>query len=156
MGGFSCLGSPLSLQKWRPECGCLQEGEKRSEAWVRVLGLPVSLWERDILKRIGDACGGFIDIDHQTEMLEDLQWARILVKLNQERPPNVMEVRTEEHRYVLSLWWEIRPTVRMVREEKGKGILVSDGEDEGEGYARAGGAGEGVGSRPKPRGSAAV
>ena len=139
IGGFSCLGSPLSLQKWRPECGCLQEGEKRSEAWVRVLGLPVSLWERDILKRIGDACGGFIDIDHQTEMLEDLQWARILVKLNQERPPNVMEVRTEEHRSVLSMWWEIRPTMRMVREEKGKGILVSDGEDGGEGYARAGG-----------------
>ena len=62
-GGFSCVGSPLSLQKWRPESGCLQEGEKRNEAWVRVLGLPVSLWERDILRRIGDACGGFIDID---------------------------------------------------------------------------------------------
>ncbi|RVW88361.1 hypothetical protein CK203_040920 [Vitis vinifera] len=76
----------------------------RSEAWVRVLGLPVSLWERDILKRIGDACGGFIDIDYKTEMLEDLQ-----------------------------------PTMRMVREEKGKSILVSEGEDGGEGYARAGG-----------------
>ncbi|RVW52999.1 hypothetical protein CK203_072706 [Vitis vinifera] len=139
IGGFSCLGSPLNLQKWRPECGCLQEGNKRSEAWVRVLGLPVSMWERDTLKRIGDACGGFIDVDHQTEMLEDLQWARILVKIKQERLPNEMEIRTEDHRYVLSLWWELRPTVRKVREEKGKGILVSDGEDGGEGYARAGG-----------------
>ncbi|RVW17300.1 hypothetical protein CK203_069209 [Vitis vinifera] len=139
IGGFSCLGSPLNLQKWRPECGCLQEGNKRSEAWVRVLGLPVSMWERDTLKRIGDACGGFIDVDHQTEMLEDLQWARILVKIKQERLPNEMEIRTEDHRYVLSLWWELRPTVRKVREEKGKGILVSDGEDGGEGYARVGG-----------------
>ena len=50
-----------------------------------------------------------------------------------------MEVRTEEYCYVLSLWWEIRPTMRMVREEKGKSILVSEGEDGGEGYARAGG-----------------
>ena len=139
IGGFSCLGSPLNLQKWRPECGCLQEGNKRSEAWVRVLSLPVSMWERDTLKRIGDACGGFIDVDHQTEMLEDLQWARILVKIKQERLPNEMEIRTEDHRYVLSLWWELRPTVRKVREEKGKGILVSDGEDGGEGYARVGG-----------------
>ena len=106
---------------------------------MRVLGLPVSMWERDILKRIGDACGGFIDVDRQTRMLEDLRWARILVKIKQERPPNVMEIRTEEHRYVLSLWWETRPTVSKVREEKGKGILVSDGEDGGEGYARAGG-----------------
>ncbi|RVX02423.1 hypothetical protein CK203_031204 [Vitis vinifera] len=137
--GFLVPGVSLNLQKWRPECGCLQEGNKRSEAWVRVLGLPVSMWERDTLKRIGDACGGFIDVDHQTEMLEDLQWARILVKIKQERLPNEMEIRTEDHRYVLSLWWELRPTVRKVREEKGKGILVSDGEDGGEGYARAGG-----------------
>ncbi|RVW28746.1 hypothetical protein CK203_089262 [Vitis vinifera] len=61
-------------------------GEKRSEAWVRIVGLPVSLWERDILRRIGDACGGFLVVDSQTKKLEDLQWARILVKLNDEKP----------------------------------------------------------------------
>lgn len=72
IGGFSCTGSPLSLEKWRPEKGCLSEREKRCEAWVRIVGLPVSLWERDILRRIGDACGGFLDIESQTETLEDL------------------------------------------------------------------------------------
>ncbi|RVW71010.1 hypothetical protein CK203_059685 [Vitis vinifera] len=115
IGCFSCLGSPLNLQKWRPECGCLQEG---------------------------DACGGFIDVDHQTEMLEDLQWARILVKIKQERLPNEMEIRTEDHRYVLSLWWELRPTVRKTDDgtrgqSSGMGLtagtdsdLVSDGPHE--------------------------
>ncbi|RVW66264.1 hypothetical protein CK203_065874 [Vitis vinifera] len=137
--GFLVRGSPLSLEKWRPERRCLQEGEKRSEAWVRILGLLVSLWERDILRRIGDACGDFLDIDSQTKMLEDLQWARILVKLNKERPPNVVEVRTEEFCYELTLWWEIRPAVRMARERKGKSILVSEGEVGGEVSARAGG-----------------
>ena len=139
IGGFSCAGSPLSLEKWRPERGCLLEGEKRSEAWVRIVGLPVSLWERDILRRIGDACGGFLDIDSQTETLEDLQWARILVKLNEERPPNVVEVWTEEFCYELTLWWEIRPAVRMARERKGKNKLVSEDEVGGEVTARAGG-----------------
>ncbi|RVW50774.1 LINE-1 reverse transcriptase-like [Vitis vinifera] len=137
IGGFSWAGSPLSLEKWRPERGCLPEGEKRSEAWVRILGLPVSLWERDILRRIGDACGGFLDTDSQTETLEDLQWARILVKLNKERPPNVVEVRTEEFCYELTLWWEIRPAVRMARKRKGKSILVSEGKVGGEVSARA-------------------
>eukprot|EP00261_Vitis_vinifera_P025202 XP_010657916.1 PREDICTED: uncharacterized protein LOC104881030 [Vitis vinifera] len=137
IGGFPWAGSPLSLEKWRPERGCLPEGEKRSEAWVRILGLPVSLWERDILRRIGDACGGFLDTDSQTETLEDLQWARILVKLNKERPPNVVEVRTEEFCYELTLWWEIRPAVRMARKRKGKSILVSEGKVGGEVSARA-------------------
>ena len=123
IGGFSCAGSPLSLEKWRPERGCLPEGEKRCKAWVRIVGLPISLWERDILRRIGDACGGFLDIDSQTEMLEDLQWARILVKLNKERPPNVVEVWTEEFCYELTLWWEIRAAVRMAREERAKANL---------------------------------
>ena len=139
IGGFSWAGSPLSLEKWRPERGCLPEGEKRSEAWVRILGLPVSLWKRDILRRIGDACGGFLDIDSQTETLEDLQWARILVKLNKEKPPNVVEVWTEEFCYKLTLWWEIRPAVRMARERKGKSKLVSEGAVGSEVSARAGG-----------------
>ena len=139
IGGFSCGGSTLSLEKWRPERGCLLEGEKRSEAWVRIVGLPVSLWERDILRRIGDACGGFLAIDSQTETLEDLQWARILVKLNDEKPPNVVEVWAEDVCYEITLWWEIKPVLRTAKERKGKNQDVSEGEVGGEAIARAAG-----------------
>ncbi|RVX00250.1 hypothetical protein CK203_026628 [Vitis vinifera] len=31
-------------------------------------------------EKSGDVCGGFLDIDPQTESMEELQWARILVK----------------------------------------------------------------------------
>lgn len=61
------------------------------------------------------------------------------MKLNKERPPNVVEVWTEEFCYELTLWWEIRPTVRMAREKKGKSKLVSEGEVGGEVSACAGG-----------------
>ena len=61
------------METWRPELGCLMDGEKRSEAWVRIVGLPISLWDRAILRRIGEECGGFLTIDSQTENLEDLQ-----------------------------------------------------------------------------------
>ncbi|RVW91418.1 hypothetical protein CK203_038567 [Vitis vinifera] len=134
-------------------------GEKRSEAWVRIVGLPVSLWERDILRRIGMPVG-FLDIDSQTETLEDLQWARILVKLNKEKPPNVVEVWTEEFCYELTLWWEIRPAVRMARERKGKANLFQKRGRGGQSSGRSGyGSGFRFGVRWAPRivwGGAAV
>ena len=52
VGGFL-----LCLEKWRPKTGCLLEGEKRSEAWVRIVGLPVSLWDRAI-RRSWRNCSG--------------------------------------------------------------------------------------------------
>ena len=60
------------MEKWRPKLGCLMDGEKRSEAWVRIVGLPISLWDRAILRRIGEECRGFLVVDSQTEKLEDL------------------------------------------------------------------------------------
>ena len=73
-------GVQLDLMRWSPRSGCLEEGEVRKEVWVRILGLPISLWVPSVLRRVGDACGGFLDIDPQTESMEELQWARILVK----------------------------------------------------------------------------
>ncbi|RVW59506.1 hypothetical protein CK203_115576 [Vitis vinifera] len=67
LGSISVGGIFLRLEKWRPETGCLRERENNSEAWVRVVGLPVSLWEWDILRRIGEECGGFLAVDSQTE-----------------------------------------------------------------------------------------
>ncbi|RVW71522.1 hypothetical protein CK203_048015 [Vitis vinifera] len=28
------------------------EGEKKNEAWVRIVGLPISLWDRDTLRKV--------------------------------------------------------------------------------------------------------
>ena len=65
-------GTSLRVEEWSPETGCVMEGEARSEAWVRIVGLPVSLWDRDSLKRVGEECGGFLAVDNQTEKLEEL------------------------------------------------------------------------------------
>ena len=43
--------------------GCLVEGEKRSEAWVRIVGLPIFLWDPTILRRAGEECGGFLAVN---------------------------------------------------------------------------------------------
>ena len=67
LGSISVGGIFLRVEKWRPETGCLRERENNSEAWVRVVGLLVSLWEWDILRRIGEECGRFLAVDSQTE-----------------------------------------------------------------------------------------
>ena len=38
------------------------------EVWIRVVGLPLHLWTREIPKLIGDSCGGFVAIDQETTL----------------------------------------------------------------------------------------
>ena len=95
---------------------------------MRIVGLPVSLWDRAILRRIGEECGGFLTIDSQTEKLEDLQWTRILVKLNDEKPPNVVEVWAEDLCYEVTLWWEIRHVLKTAMARKSGNIVCIEGE----------------------------
>ena len=67
------------------------------------MGLPVSLWDRDTLRKVGEKCGGFLAIDSQTKRLEELQWARILVKLTGEEIPSMIEIGVEGVCYTLIL-----------------------------------------------------
>ena len=128
----------MRLEKWSQMTGCLMEGEREREAWVRIVGLPISLWDQDILSKIGEECGGFLDIDVKTERMEELQWARILVRIKGEKIPNMVEIWVENMCYSLALWWETRPTLRALpTEERGK-PFVTAGEVESEVQSREG------------------
>ncbi|RVW47703.1 hypothetical protein CK203_107043 [Vitis vinifera] len=137
-GEISVGGFVMRLEKWSQRTGCLMEEEKEREAWVRIVGLPISLWNRDTLSKIGEGCGGFLDIDVKTERMEELQWARIRVRIKDEKIPNMVEIWVENMCYSLTLWWETRPTLRvMSTDEKGK-PFVTDGEVECEFQPREG------------------
>ena len=62
----------VHLRKWGEDLGCSSHGNSEEKAWVRVVGLPVNLWSRKILEKIGDVCGGFLAVDEDTEMLTKL------------------------------------------------------------------------------------
>ena len=111
-GNKAVGGVQLDLEWWNPRSGCLEEGEARKEVWVRILGLPIWLWVPSVLRRVGDACDGFLDVDPQTESMEELQWARILVRSDGENIPGSMEIGVEEMTYILTLWWEATPSLR--------------------------------------------
>ena len=132
MAEISVGGFVIQLEKWSPMSGCLMEEEKEREAWVRIVGLPISLWNRDILSKIGEVGGGFLGIDVKTERMEELQWARIRVRRVEEKTPNMVEIWVENMCYSLTLWWETRPTLRVLP-TGGKGkSLVTEGEVKGE------------------------
>ncbi|RVW70583.1 putative ribonuclease H protein [Vitis vinifera] len=102
-------GTSLRVEEWSPETGCVMEGEARSEAWVRIVGLLVSLWDRDILKRV-----------------------------NGDELPRAVEIWVDERCYVLTLWWEIKPLLRIFpTDQSGKKAAV-DVEVGGEAVTRAG------------------
>ena len=62
----------LILDRWNPEVGCLCKDSFANEAWVRVVGLLLHLWSREVFKRIGDGCGGFVAVDEDTDSLSKL------------------------------------------------------------------------------------
>ena len=102
----------MGLERWRPKYGCSIEGEARNEAWVRILGILILLCVPTNLRRVGEACGGFLGFDSQTERMEELEWARVLVKMNGNELSSSLEIGVEGETYALSLWSEISSSLR--------------------------------------------
>ena len=105
-------GAHLGLDLWNPKTGCRVKEEMEQVAWVKISGLPISLWSPRILKKIGEECGGFVDMDERTRSMGEIQWARILVKTKGDFRPSLLEIEVEDEVYTVALWWEIRPVVR--------------------------------------------
>ncbi|RVW60788.1 hypothetical protein CK203_033504 [Vitis vinifera] len=110
-GVISVNGFDIQLEKWSQRTGCLMEEEKEREAWVRILGLPISLWDRDILRKIGEGCGGFLDIDAKTERMEELQ-------------PTLRMLSADEKGKTLAAAGEVEGEVQS---RKGKRVMEAEG-----------------------------
>ncbi|KAL6343233.1 hypothetical protein AAG906_021144 [Vitis piasezkii] len=61
------------LQRWRPEVGCFWNEIHAKEVWVRAVGISLHLWSREVFKRIGETCGGFIVVDEETTFFSQLE-----------------------------------------------------------------------------------
>ena len=129
----------LSLERWDPKVGCSINGERDKSVWVRVMGMPLHFWSQEILRKIGDCCGGFLAVDEDTANFKELKWARLLVRSEGLEWPNSLQVAVGSVCYSLQLWWEVKPGLTAVvpatRNEMGNEREVRD---EGEGDSRAG------------------
>ena len=110
-GRRSFKGGVLQLEWWRPEAGCLRCKDSVQEVWIRVVGLPFHLWEPETLRRIGDACGGFVALDKNTEMKTEVKWARMLIKVIGKTRPSVVNILEGPRAFEVQIWWEFSPWV---------------------------------------------
>ena len=98
--------------------GCEKQEDPCRESWIRVVGLPVHLRTQEMLKKIGDECGGFIAVDEDTTFKSKLLWARILVKTGKKARSSIVNVLAGARSYALQIWWEIQPWVTGVYPRK--------------------------------------
>ena len=76
---------------------------------MRVAGLSLQMWSREVFKKIGDGCRGLIAVNEDTAFFSKLQWARILVKLVGKELPSSLEIVVGSGCFAGQLWWEIHP-----------------------------------------------
>ena len=82
----------MHLEWWNPTVGCGSRKNQVKEVWIRVIGLPLLLWTREILKKLGNRNGGFLAMDKGTTLKMDLLWARILVKMEGKEKPSSVNI----------------------------------------------------------------
>ena len=99
-------GVRLSLDWWPPTMGCSRMEFQRDVSWVRIPGLPLQFWCMEFFKRVGDACGGFVDVDEETKKSRYRRGARILVKNIGKEVPGRLEVIARFASFSIPLWWE--------------------------------------------------
>ena len=110
-GRRSFKGGVLQLEWWSPESGCLRRRDLGREVWIRVVGLPLHLWTPEIIRKLGDACGGFVAVDKNTETKTEMKWVRILVKMVGQPRPSVVNILEGPRSFEMQIWWEICPWV---------------------------------------------
>ena len=135
-GRRSFEGGDLQLEWWSPESGCIRCKELVQEAWIRVLGLPLHLWTPEILRKIGDVCGGFVEVDKITESKKEMKWARILIKMGGKARPRVVNILEGPRAFELQIWWEFSPWVTGVHPVSSRAVEKKPEEEE-EGWSRA-------------------
>ena len=110
-GRRSFNGGVLQLEWWRSEAGCVRSKDSVQEVWIRVVGLPLHLWKPEILRKLGDACGGFVTLDKNTEKKTEVKWARMLIKVEGNSRPSVVNILEGPRSFELQIWWKISPWV---------------------------------------------
>ena len=81
------------------------------------------------MKRLGDACGGFIVVDKGTRVFSKLQWALLLVRVNGEKYPHVLVIKMEGKSWKIQLWG-VFPPISIVFPVRDPMIFSKDGQRE--------------------------
>ncbi|KAG5598982.1 hypothetical protein H5410_030352 [Solanum commersonii] len=118
MGEWKRQGLTLKLEWWSPTVGAFPDEKRFDWFWIRVLGLPLQLWNNKVMEKIGDECGGWLETEEETEIKNHLRWARIRVRGPREKIPTKIEIVDNGLIYSLPVWVESPATYRLMEVEK--------------------------------------
>lgn len=70
----------VQLSKWVPSLNKRLDVLACNGGWVRICGLPFHMWRMDVFEKIGECCGGCIEVHNETIKMKDLREAKIKVR----------------------------------------------------------------------------
>ncbi|KAL4363545.1 hypothetical protein GQ457_04G013420 [Hibiscus cannabinus] len=85
-GPWTIFGHYLTVEQWSLDFQPSQASPSRLMAWIRLPGLPLTLYKRSFLETIGNQIGSVIKVDFQTDNGCRGRFARLAVSLNLRRP----------------------------------------------------------------------
>ncbi|KAK9027648.1 hypothetical protein V6N11_067473 [Hibiscus sabdariffa] len=107
-GPWTIFGHYVTVEQWSIDFQPTQASPSRLMAWIRLPGLPLTLYKRSFIEAIGNQIGSVIKIDLQTDNGRYGRFARLAVSLNLHHP-HISKLIINGHTQVVE--YESRPTV---------------------------------------------
>lgn len=70
----------LLFEKWNSGINSKVMTDECCNSWIRIFGFPWNPWSEDVFKKIGDICGGLLEVCEDTTRFKDLAAAKIKVR----------------------------------------------------------------------------
>ncbi|KAK8593713.1 hypothetical protein V6N12_045788 [Hibiscus sabdariffa] len=85
-GPWTIFGHYLTVEPWSPDFSPSQPYPSKVIAWLRLPGLPTTLYKCSLIEEIGNYIGPVIRIDYQTENDCRGRFARMAIRINLNKP----------------------------------------------------------------------
>ncbi|KAK8568963.1 hypothetical protein V6N12_007496 [Hibiscus sabdariffa] len=85
-GPWTIFGHYLTIEPWSPDFSPSQPYPSKVVAWIRLLGLPATLYKWSQIKEIGNCTGPAVRIDYQTESGCHGRFARMAIQIDLNTP----------------------------------------------------------------------
>ncbi|KAK8569199.1 hypothetical protein V6N12_007731 [Hibiscus sabdariffa] len=85
-GPWLVFGHYLTVEPWTTNFSSAKPHPSKVMAWIRLPGLPITLYKRSLISEIGDCIGRVIKLDYQTEGGRRCRFARMAVSVDLSKP----------------------------------------------------------------------
>ncbi|KAH9699194.1 putative ribonuclease H protein [Citrus sinensis] len=90
-GPWVIFGHYLTVQPWNPSFDSTVTELDSAVVWIRLPGMAFHLYDKRVLRKIGQLVGNVIKIDYRTELRERGKFARIAIRVSLTQPIQKVE-----------------------------------------------------------------